>query len=180
MSIVATVSGELIDLLHPSPDLLHILDIANGLAMLCRFAGQLQEFYSVAQHSVFVSRMVPPEDAMWGLLHDASEAYIADLPGPLKSTPMLTGYRMVETGLINAVAIRFGLPAQRPASVKEADRVALATEFRDLRGCTPEKANALACAWPAAERICPVNPQAARSAFLARFNEISAREKVRR
>jgi 5'-deoxynucleotidase YfbR-like HD superfamily hydrolase len=171
------VSGLSIDLVDPAPDAIHILDIAHGLALQCRFAGQIQEFYSVAQHSVMVSRLVPREDALWGLLHDASEAYINDVPSLLKETKLLTGYRMVEARLMNAVLKQFGLAGQYcdvPRSVKQADDVALATEFRDLCGWPPEAAESETGARPSLEHILPVTWQNARRMFMDRYYEITS------
>jgi hypothetical protein len=79
-----------------------------------------------------VSDLVPPGDALWGLLHDAVEAYLCDLPAPVKRAPQMWFYRTSEALLIRAIACRFGLPPAAPESVKQADRVALATEFRDV------------------------------------------------
>ena len=171
---ITTVSNQSLDLLAPVPDYIHILDIAHGLALQCRFAGQIQEFYSVAQHSIMVSRLVPPEDALWGLLHDASEAYICDIVTPVKQTPLMTGYRMIEAAIMNAVRIRFRVPGDMPTSVKEADKIALATEFRDLRGYSDDAAQCAVGARAAAQRIDPVDWQTARRLFMDRFREITS------
>jgi hypothetical protein len=69
---------------NPNPDEIHIMDVAQGLSHVCRFAGQVKVFYSVAQHSVLVSKLLDDRTALWGLLHDASEAYLHDLTRPLK------------------------------------------------------------------------------------------------
>ncbi len=172
---VETVSGQSIDLLSPAPNHIHIIDVAHGLALECRWYNQIRELYSVAQHSVMVSMLVPPEHALWGLLHDASEAYIGDVARPLKQSPLLTGYRMIEAGLMRAVSIRFSLNMEVPASVKVADKVALATEFRDLRGDSADVAYGKAGAMPVAQRIVPVSSETARRLFLNRYREITSR-----
>lgn len=174
---ITTISNQRIDLLAPAPDAIDIVDIAHGLALQCRFAGHVQDFYSVAQHSVLVSSLVPPEDALWGLLHDASESYISDILAPLKKTFELTGYRMVEARLMNAVLVHFGMAGQycdTPRTVRDADKIALATEFRDLRGCSDDAARALVGARPSAKHIEPVTWQEARRLFMDRYREITS------
>src|ERR1017187_10636100 len=77
---ITTFSGIHFWPLLPNPADIRIEDIAHALSNQCRFAGHAREFYSVAEHSVRVSQLCPPEDALWGLLHDASEAYLTDVP----------------------------------------------------------------------------------------------------
>lgn len=76
---IRTHSGWL-HVLTPTPDEIHIRDIAHALSMICRFGGHVDSFYSVAQHSVIVSYHVPPDMALVGLLHDAAEFAVGDLP----------------------------------------------------------------------------------------------------
>lgn len=120
--------------LDPRPEEIHIEDIAVALSNLCRFGGHVREFYSVAQHSVHVAGLCGPEDALWGLLHDASEAYLGDIIRPLKRQDCFAEYRAAEERLMAAVCERFGLPLEMPESVRRADEVMLATEARDLKG----------------------------------------------
>ena len=127
-----TYTGRVIHPLDPSPGEVSIFDVAHALSQICRFVGHTREFYSVAQHSVLVSQHVPREDALWGLLHDASEAYLCDLPAPIKHDPSMDVYRRAEDGLMAAVCSRYDLPHEMPRSVKLADRLLLATEFRDV------------------------------------------------
>jgi len=84
MSWILTATGRRLDLTGSTANDIDPLDIAQGLSRACRFAGQTTAFYSVAQHSVLASYYVPPEDALPALLHDAAEAYLGDLTGPLK------------------------------------------------------------------------------------------------
>src|SRR5579872_2947230 len=87
---IQTASGLEFPLFEPRLDAINIEDIAHGLSMICRFTGQCARFYSVAEHSVHVSHLVPREDAAWGLLHDAAEAYLGDVASPLKKHLKLT------------------------------------------------------------------------------------------
>lgn len=114
-------------------------DIAHSLANQCRFTGHTSRFYSVAEHSVHVSHNCDPADALWGLLHDATEAYLTDFARPLKHDPEFGPvYLRFEGQLHAAVAERFGLPAEIPASVHRADNDVLLTEKRDLLGPSPD------------------------------------------
>jgi hypothetical protein len=119
----------------PKVDTINLVDIAHATSMNCRFNGHLLEFYSVAQHCVLAAHILykethDPELALWGLLHDASEAYIADLASPIKR--QMPEYKKVENGLTEAVMIAFGLETDEPPKVKEVDTRLLVTEARDL------------------------------------------------
>ncbi len=159
-------------------------DIAHALSLQCRFAGHCRAFYSVAEHSVRVSRVVwlSAYDAgmtgaqttllaLAGLLHDASEAYCIDVPRPLK--PFLQGYREIERGVAAAIAERFGFAAHvfdHPL-IKRADEVLLMTEKRDLLGPSPAPWTFAqgVDATPLDERIAPWAPADAEMEFHARF-----------
>ncbi len=130
---IQTYTGQVFYPLDPRPEEIHIADIAHSLSMQCRFSGHVREFYSVAEHSVRVSIACPPEHAEWGLLHDASEAYLIDLPRPLKRfSEMGRLYMEAESRVMSAVCERFGLSIQIPSIVERLDRVLLMTEKRDL------------------------------------------------
>lgn len=110
---------------------IQIEDIAASLAKLPRFTGHARYDYKVGQHSIIVSKIVPREHALTGLLHDASEAYINDLARPFKLLhPSYVEYEKAR--LWPTIAARFDLPDVLPACVKDADNVALVTERRDL------------------------------------------------
>ncbi len=129
---IPTYTGKLFHILEPDPSNICIEDIAHSLSYCCRFTGHTKFHYSVAAHSIMVSMLVPPVDELWGLLHDASEAYIQDISRPLKYSGLMTGYLELEKRMQNAVCDRFGLPHDEPESVHLADNIALATEFRDV------------------------------------------------
>ena len=127
-----THSGKHLHTLSPAPGEIDIDDIARALSHICRFLGHTEVFYCVAQHSVLVSQLVPRADALWGLLHDAAEAYLCDLPRPVKRDSRMEMYRVAEDSLLACIALKFGMAPEMPDSVKHADRVLLATEFRDV------------------------------------------------
>lgn len=116
--------------LDPRPDEVRIEDIAHSLAMQCRYAGHCLRFYSVAEHSVLVAWWLKANygssAALYGLTHDAPEAYLVDVPRPVK--PFLTGYKEAEQRVWMAVADRFGLDWSLPDSVHEADTRILCDE----------------------------------------------------
>lgn len=118
--------------LDPSPEEVSLDDIAHALSNTCRFAGHVMEFYSVAEHSVLVSRNLPDHLRLQGLLHDATEAYVNDLPSPLKHSEPLRGYREIEEKVWKVIAKRFLLPAQLDAEVKRVDNAACCTEAMAL------------------------------------------------
>lgn len=159
--------------LDPRPEDVTIDDIAHSLANQCRFAGHTKAFYSVAQHSVLVSRTVPQRHALWGLLHDASEAYLVDLPRPLKRFSRIGDeYRLVENRLMQTIAVRFALPCPEPECIRDCDDRVLMTEKRDLMG--PHPAKWAENAEPLDEPIVAWDPIVAEGLFLDRFLRISA------
>jgi hypothetical protein len=172
-SWILTASGRHIDLLAPCPDEIAIEDIALGLSRECRFSGQTREFYSVAQHSLLVSRIVSDEFALEALLHDATEAYLRDIPYPLKR--LVPEYSRIEKGLDRVIRLRFGLPEESSPEIHRADRVLLATEKRDLM---PEDS----FDWPILEGVEPLPDRIgycssvrAMAMFLRRFQELGGK-----
>lgn len=117
--------------LDPQSSEVDIRDIAHSLSLQCRYAGHCLAFYSVAEHSVHVSNYLcdfGKDVALWGLLHDAAEAYVVDVPRPLKG--FLAGYAQAEKKVMDAICVKFGIGAEMPAVVKDADNRILADEKR--------------------------------------------------
>lgn len=128
---IQLVDGEPFFFENPQPESIVIEDIAESIGKLCRYTGHVRRFYSVAQHSVMVSKLVPRDLALTGLMHDATEAYIGDINRPLKRM-LGEPIKQIEQRIWEAIAAKFGLPKTLPPDIKHADNVALLVERRDL------------------------------------------------
>jgi len=106
-------------------------DVAHNLSMICRFNGSIPRFYSVAEHSVYVSRMCP-EMRLEALLHDAHEAWIGDVTAPLKT--LLADFRALENRIQAHTLSRFGIPCPLHRDIHIADKRVFVTESLQLRG----------------------------------------------
>jgi hypothetical protein len=132
---LGTNGGNSVDLLNPSPESLSLEDMATALGQLCRFNGQIKQFYSVAEHCLNVAALVPPRYKLEALMHDAPEAYLCDVPTPLKKL-LGAAYKDVESRLAAAIGIKFGLDLEHlPACVKAADLIMVVTERDNLQDC---------------------------------------------
>lgn len=169
---ILTADGRYFNFVDPDPSTITLNAIARGLANTCRFGGQCRKFYSVAEHSILVSRIVDPEFAVWGLFHDAAEAFICDMPKPLKE--MLPDYKAMEQRIERNVFDALGLEGNIPPPVKVADRIALATEQRQL--CeNDDDWHWTADADPLDVLLSAYSPQAAYEAFLYRAAQLGFR-----
>lgn len=124
-----TRSGKRIYLLDPDRSEIDIDDIAHGLALSCRWSGQCDGYFSIAQHSIGVAVLSPPHLQLCALLHDAPEAFLTDIPTPAKR--IMPEYQMLEDNLWQSLAKKYNLPSQLPNEIKWADRTMLMSE-RDI------------------------------------------------
>ncbi|MDA8382820.1 MAG: phosphohydrolase [Betaproteobacteria bacterium] len=173
---VSTYLGNRFYPTEPRIDRVAIEDIAHGLAFQCRFNGQTCQFYSVAQHSLIVASLVPPELKLAALLHDAAEAYLGDMVKPLKN--ILPSFALIEDQVTQIIAAEFGLNFDPYAPIKAADLTALATEKRDLMPYSVEKWAYLEGIVPLPQAIQPLAPFEAKSAFLAEFNRLAGQPRA--
>lgn len=186
---IYTFTGGTITPLDPDPADIRIEDIAHALAMQCRFTGHTKKRSSVAEHCVRVSlcvSLVDDELALEALLHDASEAYLADMARPLKRAPVFgPTYLRYEKKLEEAIAVHFGLPAREEMHpyIKMADQYTLECEVaylcsdalaRDM-GVT-RGADANGQRWLFEARPQSWSPERAEAEFLARYVETGGEE----
>lgn len=169
---VSTFSGNRFYPLEPRIDHVDIEDIAHGLAYQCRFNGQTQEFYSVAQHSLLVCSLVPTDLRLAALLHDAAEAYLGDMVKPLKV--LLPEFAAIEDKVSAIIAAAFCIDFSDYGPIKRADLVALATEKRDLMPHSVERWAYLDGIAPSPQRIVAMQPGEAKRAFLEQFARLHA------
>jgi 5'-deoxynucleotidase YfbR-like HD superfamily hydrolase len=138
---IQTLSGRRVNPLEAAVEDIDPADIARALSNLCRFGGHSKAFYSVAQHSAIVcdlldERGATPDELMAALLHDAAEAYLGDLPHPLKHRSELgAAFRVAEKRLEAVIGERFALP-DATARIKPLDKALLATERRTFSEVT--------------------------------------------
>lgn len=170
---IETFTGGVFHILDPMPEEVRIEDIAHHLSQQCRFTGATRQFYSVAEHCYHTSFLVPLPDALWALLHDASEAYICDLNSPTKHlTPIGQSYLPIEERIMSAICRRFSLPEQQPNSVRVADGAMLYAEKGILMPPMEWKVK-----WAENEQAANVRlncwyPRLAEDAYLQRFQEL--------
>jgi hypothetical protein len=128
---IRLLSGCLFDYNDPAASAVEIGDIAAALSKVCRFAGHVHQFYSVAQHAINASRIVEPEHAFTALMHDTAEAFTNDLPTPLKFA--IPVFKDLEVRIESAMAERFSFAYPLPPAVKLADLQMLAIEKHYLK-----------------------------------------------
>lgn len=119
---IRTFTDRYVAPLDMKPDDVAIEDIAHSLARLCRYNGHCGGFISVARHSIWVADSLYLTDfQLWGLLHDAPEAYLGDMTRPVKQQPSMAMYREADEALEKVIAERFDLPYPMPDAVHDAD-----------------------------------------------------------
>lgn len=127
---IRTVSGVYVNIFEPTPDMFRIEDIAHALSHQCRFGAHLPVFYSVAQHSINCCRHAEEKDKFSALMHDASEAYLIDIPSPVKAE--LTNYKEIEHRLMTVLAEKFKFEYPLSPAVLAVDKDRLEWEWENI------------------------------------------------
>ena len=130
MSWIDTYTGQRFTYFSEDTDSIVIEDIAHGLANICRFTGQCRYFYSVAQHCVMATHLVPANLKLQAILHDSAETYISDLPRPLKQ--LFPEIKALEKNILKRIFIKFNVPFPEDPLVKIADEQLLFAEAEKL------------------------------------------------
>ncbi|WP_395449657.1 hypothetical protein ACHMW7_07475 [Aminobacter sp. UC22_36] len=165
-------SGAVLDFLDPHSSEFTIDDIAHGLSLICRYAGQCDRFYSVAEHCVHVSE-VASDHAYAALMHDAAEAFIGDVTRPLKQ--LLPAYKRIEADVERAIFDRFSVPYPLPDAVKKADLRVLAAEQAQIMPSGTDAWAHAAGVIPAKITVKSYSPPEAKQIFLQRFEQLHGR-----
>lgn len=155
--------------LDPRPEEIDIRDIAHALSHICRYGGHCNRFYSVAEHSILMARHASKENRLWALLHDATEAYLMDLPRPIK--PFLPGYADAETALHKCIAKKFNLDTVIPDEVHDLDHSIIRDEMEQNMCYIPDS---YVNVKPLGIRLEYWNPEQAKAAFMREYVKIES------
>lgn len=153
---IRTYTGIYFNVFEPTLDMINIEDIAHALSNQCRFGGHLPTYYSVAEHSLVCHNLASKNNKKAALLHDASEAYMLDIPRPIKQA--LKDYKEIEHKLMLLVAEKFGFQYPLNSSIKTIDEIVLEQEWNELMIKTTKQT--LKC----------YSPEYAKHKFLEAFN----------
>lgn len=157
---IRTYSGIYMNVFEPTAEMICIEDIAHALSHLCRFGGHTPQFYSVAQHSYICAHFVSDKGRLQALMHDASEAYLLDIPSPIKKA--LPGYKIMEDKLMQLISRKYKFSYPLTPEVKKADQCMLEVEWNKLV-INKDKADQLEC-WA---------PDFAKNKFLEMFRHLT-------
>jgi len=176
---VNTYTGKHFHYLDPQPEEIDIIDIAHSLSLTCRYGGHCKQFYSVGDHSIRVAEIVPDELKLRALLHDAAEAYLTDLPRPIKYD--IPEFHIRENVIQRNIEAKFGIKTSRSPLIpdtgkkiiKQSDNILLATEARDMMH---DMVDWSALPDPLPEMILPMCSSAVENIFMMRFIEYSRKD----
>jgi hypothetical protein len=184
---VETFTGRYVDLADPKPETFDLRDIAHALANTCRFGGHSRVFYSVAEHAVRVADKLIDEHysdfALAGLHHDDAEAYLGDIPRPLKpllGEPYRAMTRAVDDAITEALGNLWGESYYlRCNQVRSADEWMLHVEARSMMASAGQGWSLGPPRWPVYGMQLGMEPYEAEALFLRRHEQLVVLEAQR-
>lgn len=170
---IELLNGQMFDFFNPSATEISVEELAHVLSNVCRFAGHVRYFYSVAQHAVNASLIVAEGHEKAALLHDTAEGFTNDIVTPLKVQVPL--FKDIETVIESDMARRFDFQYPLSPEVKLADLQMLKIEKDILKPSTSH--------WAILDGVevdhlldrvdmRPMTPTEACDAFLQRWEEV--------
>jgi 5'-deoxynucleotidase YfbR-like HD superfamily hydrolase len=177
---IETYTSITFDMLNPTLDMIDIRDIAHAGSLLCRWTGHVKHHYSIAQHELLGSYLVPEENALEFLLHDAAESYVNDMSRPLKHmTDCGKHYRPVEDNIQRLVRLKYGLPEIQSPVIHDVDNAMLLAEKKQLMGNAKWSKelteDCLVSGIAAQVEIIKMIPEVVEYSFLERFKKLTNR-----
>lgn len=169
-------SGQYFNFDRPEDCKIQIEDIAHALGNICRFGGHCRQFYSVAQHSVYCSRYVPPGFELEALLHDAGEAFYGDVCTPLKRR--LPEFQALMHRVDTVVHAALGIPLRMSPEVQDVDLRMLAAEREQLMPKTGKAWEVLSGVTPVSLFIENWDAAMARDYFMVRFRYLTRKQPI--
>jgi hypothetical protein len=130
--VIRTFSRKWVNVFEPILDMFCIEDVAHALSHQCRFGGHLSPFYSVAQHSILCAKYAEAQgldkkEQLTALMHDSSEAYLVDIPRPIKKR--MPEYKVIEDNLMTFLAQVFNFNYPLSEDIHKIDNIMLQNEW---------------------------------------------------
>lgn len=180
---IETYTGKRFYFLNPDPSMIEIKDIAHALSNTCRFSGHTWEFYSVAQHCLYVSDLLlekygDPELALEGLLHDAAEAYLTDIATPIKQA--IPYYQEMENRILRTIFKKYDIHRSSTDRVKDADTCMLLSEAAAfIPSAGKYWAKRYHTTFPLVKGLAGIKPEKARYEYTVQFQDLFAKKAER-
>lgn len=170
LTTIDLYGGATFDYLKPANWKFDPVVVARSLSKICRYTGHSKVFYSVAQHSVLVSRLVNPEHAFAALFHDAAEIFMGDCNSPLKQ--LLPDYKALEHKIEQAIFPIIGIPYPSAAAIKMVDIALREHEQRDFMYIDTKPLKNFPSGYEVPNPIRALEHEEAFKEFMARYYEL--------
>lgn len=164
---IRTYTGGKVFFFEPEKSTFEIEDVAHALSLCCRFNGATNIFYSIAQHCCVICDELPEHLKFTGLMHDASEFCLSDIPKPFKAA--IDGYEEAERRFEEFLSKKFGFEYPYPTIIKDFDKKMLATEMRDYMNVNDAKLINVNYLYPKKKKIDAWTWERSKREFLNRY-----------